>query len=237
VKKSVFTFGLLTSSLVMLAIMPLFNNNNFVNTALAQGYDTYGDSSYSKYPTEDKKYECKTGLFEGFFVSSVEFCKHVKFDDRKDHSRDNNNQTGAQGPPGPAGPPGPQGIQGIQGPIGAQGPPGRNGTNGAQGIPGPNLISPDNTYVVQGNEANTTNTQTATSVATCDPGDIAIGGDSFVSGLLGSGSTLGNVTEYSSGNTLDGATSYFSQVSVLPGAQMGVIAFAVCFDNPPAHIP
>ena len=46
------------------------------------GYD-----SYSKYPTDDKKYECRTGPFEGFFVSSVEFCKFNKFDkkdDRKD---------------------------------------------------------------------------------------------------------------------------------------------------------
>ena len=43
----------------------------------------------------------RTGPFEGFFVCSVEFCKHVKFDkdDRKD-----NNRTGTQGPPGPAGP-------------------------------------------------------------------------------------------------------------------------------------
>ncbi len=41
----------------------------------------------------------KTGPLEGFFTSSVEFCKNVKFDDkdRKDHSRDNNN-TGTQGP-------------------------------------------------------------------------------------------------------------------------------------------
>ena len=70
---------------------------------MAQEYDKYGDNSYSQYPTEDKKYECRTGLFEGFFVSSVEFCKHVKFDkdDRKD-----NNQTGTQGPAGPAGPQG-----------------------------------------------------------------------------------------------------------------------------------
>ena len=37
------------------------------------------DKKYSKYPTEDKKYECRTGPFEGFFVSSVEFCK-FKFD-------------------------------------------------------------------------------------------------------------------------------------------------------------
>jgi hypothetical protein len=228
--KSAITFGVLLSSLIMLSVTPLFNNNN--NTvAMAQEYDKYQESSYSQYPTDDNKYQCRTGPFEGFFVSSVEFCKHVKFDNDK---RDN--RTGTQGPPGPAGPQGiqgPQGLPGIDGEDGAQGLPGLNGTNGTQGIPGPNLISPDNTYVLQGNEANTTNTQIATSVATCDPGDIAIGGDSFVFGLLGSGNTLGNVTEYSSGNTLDGATSYFSQVSVLPGAQMGVSAFAVCFDNPP----
>ena len=56
---------------------------------MAQGYyddNYYGDNSYySQYPTDDKKYECRTGPFEGFFVSSVEFCKHVKLNDRKDH--------------------------------------------------------------------------------------------------------------------------------------------------------
>jgi hypothetical protein len=53
---SVITFGVLLSSLVMLSLMPLFiNNNNTV--AMAQGYDNYGDnSSYSQYPTDDKKY-------------------------------------------------------------------------------------------------------------------------------------------------------------------------------------
>jgi len=55
-------------------------------------YNSYSDSSYSdsysKYPTQDKKYECRTGPFEGFFVSSVEFCKHDKFDDKKGHDRD-----------------------------------------------------------------------------------------------------------------------------------------------------
>ena len=54
---------------------------------MAQGYDTYGDSSYSKYPTKDKKVACQTGQFEGFFVESVEFCK----------------LTIAQGPQGPPG--------------------------------------------------------------------------------------------------------------------------------------
>ena len=44
-------------------------------------------SDYSEYPTEEYKYECRTGPFEGFFVSSVEFCdaKHKKFDDRNNH--------------------------------------------------------------------------------------------------------------------------------------------------------
>ena len=74
------------------------------NSASAQNYgyqdDYYGstsyggdNSNYSTYPTEDKPYECRTGPFEGFFVSSVEFCdaKHQKFDDRKD--RDNRTAT------------------------------------------------------------------------------------------------------------------------------------------------
>ena len=46
--KSVLTFGLLMSSLVMLAILPFLNNN----PAMAQGYY---DDSYSQYPTDDKK--------------------------------------------------------------------------------------------------------------------------------------------------------------------------------------
>jgi hypothetical protein len=64
---------------------------------MAQGYY---DDSYSKYPTDDKKYECQTGPFEGFFVSSVEFCKHVKFDD-KDRKDIRDNRNGTQDPPGP----------------------------------------------------------------------------------------------------------------------------------------
>src|SRR5215211_319261 len=108
------------------------------NSAFAQNYgypddysynnsysdSSYSDSSYSTYPTDDKPYECRTGPFEGFFVSSVEFCKHVKFDnDRKDHNRDNDNKTGTQGPPGPQGP------KGDKGDTGPQGPPGTNGTS------------------------------------------------------------------------------------------------------------
>jgi hypothetical protein len=44
--------------------------------------DSYGDR-YNDHKDKVKKYECRTGPFEGFFVSSVEFCdaKHKKFND------------------------------------------------------------------------------------------------------------------------------------------------------------
>ena len=79
-KSRVFTFGLLTS-LFMILTAP-FANLNILSNAMAQGYNEnyYEDKKYSKYPTEENKYECRTGPFEGFFVSSVEFCK-FKFDE------------------------------------------------------------------------------------------------------------------------------------------------------------
>jgi len=58
----------------MLAVVPFLhssNNNSFhsYTIAMAQGYDAnYGDSYYSQYATDDKKYECRIGPFEGFFV-------------------------------------------------------------------------------------------------------------------------------------------------------------------------
>ena len=83
-KSTTTTFVLLASSLVMLSVMTLLNQQNgfLSNSAMAQEYDNYDDNKYSQYPTEVNKYECRTGPFEGFFVSSVEFCKHVKFDDK-----------------------------------------------------------------------------------------------------------------------------------------------------------
>jgi hypothetical protein len=237
------TFVLLASSLIMLAVMPLFSSNNTV--AMAQEYDKYGDSSYSQYPTDDKKYECRTGPFEGFFVGSVEFCKHVKFDDKKDHSRDRDNQTGSQGPPGPQGPKGdtgatgpqgpkgdtgatgaagPQGIQGIEGPIGP------NGTQGLPGTPGLNRIDPPNLYLVDGNLNSTTfpsggGQMTAESIAMCDPGDIVFFGSYFAS-------NSGIIDRVS-----DSALQNFSgwRASILENEVFGVAdvrAFATCFNNP-----
>ena len=176
------------SSMVMLSAMPLFNQNNFSNVK-AQEYGTYDDyDMYSKYPTEVNKYECRTGPFEGFFVSSVEFCKHLKFDkdkDRKDISRDNRTgpagpqgPAGAQGPIGPAvaqgligpaGPAGPQGERGLTGATGATGQPGADGSDGAQGPPGivnAELCPPDtdfeNFYVLNGTTAESCNSRSLT---------------------------------------------------------------------------
>ena len=134
---------------------------------MVQGYDDnyYGDSSsYIKYPTDDKTYECRTGPFEGFFVSSVEFCK-FKFD--KDDQKDNSdNKSGTQGTPGPQGP------LGLTGAIGATGP------QGIQGRPGITQLNTTNLYFAEGNQTDTGNTppSQATSIAQCDPGDAAISG-------------------------------------------------------------
>jgi hypothetical protein len=230
VKKSVFTFGLLASSLVMLAVMPFLNNNSFLlNTAMAQGYDAnYGDSYYSTYPTDDKKYECRTGPFEGFFVSSVEFCKHVKFDDRKD-----NNRTGTQGPPGPQGPPGlngtqgpagpvgPQGIQGIQGPIGP------NGTQGEIGPAGSTQINNTSIYENFTQVQIPTNRTGATS-PTCDPGDIPLSGGHEADGYNGLTNNFDLLNSERSDQGWQVIGFYFG-----PPDTITLTGFVTCFDNPP----
>jgi hypothetical protein len=94
-------------------------------------YSQSSYSAYSDYKTKDKKYECRTGPFEGFFVSSVEFCDVKKSDDKKRDQKDNrDNRTGPQGPQGPQGPAGPAGPQGPIGPNGTQGIPGPQGPPG-----------------------------------------------------------------------------------------------------------
>ncbi len=224
-KKSLFTFGLLASSLVMLVLVPFLNQNNFLSTAMAQEYDKYGDSSYSQYPTDDKKYECRTGPFEGFFVSSVEFCKHIKFE--KDNHR-NNNQTGTQGPPGatgatgPHGPPGAQGIQGIQGPI---------GPNGTQGPPGSNQINSSNIYTVFGPISNTAfGDGFAESIVNCSIGDIALSGSYDLKSPGSTPVSLLEILDVSTGTDNGWVTQIFVDPSV---TDVTIQTFVRCFDNPP----
>ena len=227
-----------------------FTSINFSNVK-AQEYGSYDDdydNSYSTYPTDDKKYECRTGPAEGFFVSSVEFCKHIKFDDRKDHARDN--QTGTQSPPGPPGPPGPTGSTGSQGPPGAnrtvpgpQGPPGPSGANrtvpGPQGPPGPSganrtvpgpqgpsglsQINGTNLYVVIGN---VDGTDPYSSSALCETGDFVLGGGFMKDGGITS-------IQGESSVPVAGLSGWIATAPVGGGATL--TAQAICFDNSPPH--
>jgi hypothetical protein len=250
-KKSILTFGLLMSSLVMLSAMPLLNNNNGV---MAQEY--YDDNSYySQYPTDDKKYECRTGPFEGFFVGSVEFCKHDKFDKDKDRKDIRDNRTGTQGQPGPSGatgatgamgstgPPGPAGPQGIQGIQGIQGLPGANGTQGdrgPQGIQGPigpqgiTFLNATNLYRVTGplDQSISTTDTSITSVARCDSGDSPVNGASLI--VIDEDARL-VFTGTSSGGDLSNSILPSSYVTLVNDANPGnqVQSFVTCFDNPP----
>ena len=216
---------ILMSSLVMLAAAPFANLNSFSNTvAMAQEYDKYRESSYSQYPTDDKKYECRTGPLEGFFVSSVEFCK-FKFD--KDDDRKDNNRTGTQGPKGDTGATGATGLQGIQGPI---------GPNGTQGPAGPNQINQSLIYSVRGNLSTTSDAPlaVASSEAECDVGDVAIGGE-FTISSFGTSDSIGDIrfleagTNGPSGN-LD---SYQTFIQTNNGSVQTISSIVVCFDNPP----
>ena len=205
----VFTFGFLASSLVMLAIVPFLNNN----PAMAQGYY---DDSYSTYPTDDKKYECRTGPFEGFFVSSVEFCKHIKFEDNK---KDRDVKVG---------PPGPQGIPGIQGPIGP------NGTQGPQGPSGITQLNATNVYSVN-NFTTTTPPQTFTfGLAFCDPGDLVLnGGYNLIGSYIESNDTISTVFDQAISNPTVGV-GWAAGITV--NEETSLIRLnvnALCFDNPP----
>ena len=211
--KSVLTFGLLMSSLVMLAAIPLLNNNNSI--AMAQGY--YGDSSYSQYPTDDKKYECRTGPFEGFFVSSVEFCKHVKFDDKK---RD--------GKVGPQGPPGPPGANGT---TGATGPQGLPGTPGLQGPPGITNVNASNYYSVIGNASPIDQTNTANSTVSCLTGDVAISGEYNITSQAAIDPGSYDLRYFGSLGP-DPPTNWSTQLFG-DGGFISVRTTVNCYDNPP----
>ena len=231
--KSTVTLSIfLMGTLIML--LP-FTSINFPN-ATAQGYY---DDSYSTYQTDDKKYECRTGPLEGFFVSSVEFCK-IKFNDkdRNDISRDNN-RTGTQGPQGPPGPAGATGSTGAQGPagptgpvgtdgeVGAQGPRGFNGTDGAQGPAGISTINGSNYYSVVGNLSTIGNDGTANSTVSCNVGDVALNAEYR---LFNANATSPTVFQFQSIDP-DPPSNWITQIIGFPF--QGVITVVNCFDNSP----
>ncbi len=200
----------LMGSLIMLAATSI----NIISNAMAQEYDKYGDSSYSQYSTDDKKYECRTGPFEGFFVSSIEFCKRIPIVDGNNKDR-GNATVGSQGPPGPTGPQGPKGDTGATGATGPQGP------QGIQGPICPNQIDPEKIYY-----ATTNTTQLldgVVSIATCDPGDVVIEGG-YVAGNLNDIQTL-LIFPTANGNEY--------RIVASGGVHISLAAVVTCFDNPP----
>ena len=235
------------SSLVMLSAMPIVNNNNSIlNAVMAQGYYNYGDS-YSQYPTDDKKYECRTGPLEGFFVSSVEFCKFNKFDKDDDRKDSRENRTGTQGPPGPQGPPGlngtqgPPGPAGPAGPTGATGPQGEQGERGLTGATGPTgmtgpaaVISNSSFYKTQGEVEPLPSVDPAsrTATATCDSGDIAIEGNFFITQTEPQIPMDYLITEYFTTNE-----EFNEYTAKIEGVGATLETQALCLDLPPLHIP
>ena len=233
----------------MLVLVPFLNNNSFLsNPTMAQEYDKYGDSSYSQYPTDDKKYECRTGPFEGFFVGSVEFCKFKKFD-KDDNKRENRTET--RGPPGPQGLQGERGLTGATGATGqlgedgmdgAQGERGFNGTqgergfNGTQGIPGTSQITAAKIYKQFGPTVISTltpeNVILANSTATCFTGDIVLSGGYRINSTNPEPFTFATLNftqiETEPTSTADGWTTEVGT----NGAQFTVQSIAHCLDNP-----
>jgi hypothetical protein len=169
-------------------------------------------------------------------VSSVEFCKHVKFDDKDDRK---DNRTGTQGPAGPQGPAGatgatgPQGVQGIQGPIGpngTQGPPGQQGEQGPSGIN--QLINGTNVCLVTAEDSNAFSGLMAT--ASCDSGDFVLNSGY---NYTGASSTLLVVRDL--GPVISPAgEGWHVAIDGLDSLTSGIHSITVrayCFDNPPAH--
>jgi hypothetical protein len=210
----------LIGSLIMSA---LTFNVNLLPNAIAQEYynnyyNNYDDSIYSSYPTKINKYECQKGPFEGFFVSSVEFCKRALIN--------NGNGTGITGPTGPQGPIGPQGPQGPQGETGANGTQGLPGVTGPQGPPGITQLNATNIYSKPGTPETSGNlpTSLATSQAHCDAGDVAIGGNFVISAI-----NPYNIRQAGSGPGPGVPTSYFAMVQ---GATITIETDVFCFNNP-----
>jgi hypothetical protein len=162
--KSVITLSSLFSLVSLVMLLPFANISLFSNTvAMAQGneYDgksynnnkNYDDMKVSLYPTKVNKYECQKGPFEGFFVSSVEFCKDVPIV--------NLNGIDPQLPPSPSDP---QIIQVF------------SGTQETTVPSSTDQVNEPNLYFRDGNPATTNKTSQIMSVAFCDPSDKVIQG-------------------------------------------------------------
>jgi hypothetical protein len=75
----------------------------------------------------------------------------------------------------------------------------------------------------------------AVSIATCDSGDVAIGGFFSLSSDIDSGATIEDIRFLEAGINLfdDTFNSYFSDIQTTEGSIQSIDSTALCFDNPP----
>ena len=192
------------------------NNYNYDDKKISYS-DSYEDmKKYSTYPTNDKKYVCQTGQFQGFFVESVKFCKLTI-------PQGPSGPTGATGATGPEGPQGIQGIHGLTGATGATWPEGITTLNST------NLYSIVSFNFVLNGQANSTG-------ASCDDGDALLNG-----GYSGSTSEPFNskINVLFEGRAFSSSTLDFNDaygVAITYSNATGTIALllagAQCFDHP-----
>ena len=201
----------------------------------------------------------RTGPFEGFFVSSVEFCKKIPIIDNsnKRNDGDGNGTIGEQGPPGPVGPPGPTGSQGEAGPPGPVGPPGptgsqgltgstgqpgQNGLPGQQGLPGITFLNSTNIYLNQSLPLVIGANSYAGTNALCNPGDFVVNGGFHSVIVDGTGErdlVLDRPTTGippTSGNSATAGEGWETTIGLInstPATTLTLTVSAFCYDNPP----
>jgi hypothetical protein len=116
---------------------------------------------------------------------------------------------GPKGDPGPQGPKGDKGDQGAQGPKGDQGPPGTANAHHKGGSAASIVNGPPNTKV--------------TSTATCDPGQVLLGGGFEVSGDLAKAIVTASMPSTEIANTWTATVVAISQ-----NANVSITAYAIC---------
>ena len=125
------------------------------------------------------------------------------------------------------GPPGPQGIQGPIGPNGTQGPPGPSGP------PGIITLNDTNTYIVNSFVTQVNASSDESVFAFCDTEDSIINGGYETDTNPNNRFQVRSDVQFPFTPT----NSWFVNVQNIGDNPLLFIAQAVCFDNPPTHIP
>ena len=113
---------------------------------------------------------------------------------------------------------------------------GFNGNDGAQGPPGITTLNDTNTYLVTEEGVSNNSTSNVIGQAICDAEDFVINGGFELDGVSGG---LTNIAEIINRAILV-PFRFGWEVQLSHTSQQGQVSYtvyAICFDNPPAHIP